>query len=145
FRGGKKHQPQDSYSLRCVPQVHGAVRDAVAQAARVLEDELNALTDNPIVFPDAEREHVEQQVISAGHFHGMPLALVMSCVKAAVPAMARIRERRVYKLIDRATTGGLLAFLIGNDDASEAGFMIDQYTAAAIVNDLASRAMPASV
>src|SRR5690606_37858524 len=81
FRGGKKHQPQDSYSLRCIPQVHGAVRDAVAQAARVLEIELNALTDNPIVFPDADREHVEQQVISAGHFHGMPLALAMSYVK----------------------------------------------------------------
>src|SRR5690606_32099604 len=85
FRGGKKHQPQDSYSLRCIPQVHGAVRDAVAQAARVLEVELNALTDNPIVFPDADKEHVEQQVISAGHFHGMPLALVMSYVKAAIP------------------------------------------------------------
>ncbi|MEG3194081.1 aromatic amino acid lyase, partial [Lysobacter sp. D1-1-M9] len=74
FRGGKKHQPQDSYSLRCVPQVHGAVRDAVAQATRVLEVELNSLTDNPIVFPDAAAEHVEEQVISAGHFHGMPLA-----------------------------------------------------------------------
>ena len=145
FRGGKKHQPQDSYSLRCVPQVHGAVRDAVAQAARVLEIELNALTDNPIVFPDAGREHVEEQVISAGHFHGMPLALVMSYVKAAIPTLASISERRLNKLVDPATNDGLPAFLIGNEDATESGFMIVQYTAAAIVNDLASRAMPASV
>lgn len=145
FRGGKKHQPQDSYSLRCTPQVHGAVRDAVAQAARVFEIELNALTDNPIVFPDAQAEHVEQQVISAGHFHGMPLALAMSYVKAAIPVLAGISERRLNKLLDPATNDGLPAFLIGNEDATESGHMIVQYTAAAIVNDLASRAHPASV
>ncbi len=145
FRGGKKHQPQDSYSLRCIPQVHGAVRDAAAQAARVLEVELNALTDNPIVFPDADAEHVEQQVISAGHFHGMPLALAMSYVKAAIPVLASISERRLNKLVDPATNDGLPAFLIGNEDATESGHMIVQYTAAAIVNDLCSRAMPASV
>jgi histidine ammonia-lyase len=145
FRGGKKHQPQDSYSLRCVPQVHGAVRDALAQAARVLEIELNSLTDNPIVFPDAAAEHVEQQVVSAGHFHGMPLALAMSYVKAAIPVLASISERRLNKLVDPSTNDGLPAFLIGNEDATESGFMIVQYTAAAIVNDLASRAMPASV
>jgi histidine ammonia-lyase len=145
FRGGKKHQPQDSYSLRCVPQVHGAVRDAVAQAARVLEVELNAVTDNPLVFPDATAEHVEQQVVSAGHFHGMPLALAMSYVKAAIPVLASISERRLNKLVDPATSDGLPPFLIGNEDGTESGFMIVQYTAAAIVNDLASRAMPASV
>lgn len=145
FRGGKKHQPQDSYSLRCVPQVHGAVRDAIAQAARVFDIELNALTDNPIVFPDARAEHVEQQVVSAGHFHGMPLALAMSYVKAAIPVLASISERRINKLVDPATNDGLPAFLIGNEDATESGMMIVQYTAAAIVNDLASRAMPASV
>ncbi len=145
FRGGKKHQPQDSYSLRCIPQVHGAVRDAVAQAARVLEIELNAVTDNPLVFPDRQAEHVEQQVISAGHFHGMPLALAMSYVKAAIPVLAAISERRLNKLVDPATNDGLPAFLIGNEDGTESGHMIVQYTAAAIVNDLASRAHPASV
>lgn len=145
FRGGKKHQPQDSYSLRCIPQVHGAVRDAVAQAARVLEIELNAVTDNPLVFPDADKAHVEEQVISAGHFHGMPLALAMSYVKAAIPVLASISERRLNKLVDPATNDGLPAFLIGNEDGTESGFMIVQYTAAAIVNDLCSRAMPASV
>jgi histidine ammonia-lyase len=145
FRGGKKHQPQDSYSLRCVPQVHGAVRDAVEQAARVFEIELNAVTDNPLLFPDSRAEHVDQQVISAGHFHGMPLALAMSYVKAAIPVLASISERRLNKLVDPATSDGLPAFLIGNEDGTESGHMIVQYTAAAIVNDLASRAMPASV
>jgi histidine ammonia-lyase len=145
FRGGKKHQPQDSYSLRCVPQVHGAVRDAVAQAARVLDIELNAVTDNPLLFPDKQAEYIEQQVVSAGHFHGMPLALAMSYVKAAIPVLASISERRLNKLLDPATNDGLPCFLIGNEDATESGYMIVQYTAAAIVNDLASRAHPASV
>ncbi len=146
FRGGKKHQPQDSYSLRCIPQVHGAVRDAVAQAKRVLEIELNSVTDNPLVFPDKlDAAHVEEQVISAGHFHGMPLALAMSYVKASIPVLASISERRLNKLVDPATNDGLPAFLIGNEDGTESGHMIVQYTAAAIVNDLVSRAHPASV
>ena len=146
FRGGKKHQPQDSYSLRCIPQVHGAVRDALEQAKRVLDIELNAVTDNPLVFPDkGDAAHVEEQVISAGHFHGMPLALAMSYVKAAIPVLASISERRLNKLVDPATNDGLPAFLIGNEDGTESGHMIVQYTAAAIVNDLSSRAMPASV
>ena len=146
FRGGKKHQPQDSYSLRCIPQVHGAVRDALAQAQRVLDVELNAVTDNPLVFPDkTDAAFVEEQVISAGHFHGMPLALAMSYLKAAIPVLASISERRLNKLVDPATNDGLPAFLIGNEDGTESGHMIVQYTAAAIVSDLASRAMPASV
>jgi Histidine ammonia-lyase len=145
FRGGKKHQPQDSYSLRCIPQVHGAVRDAVEHARRVLDIELNAVTDNPLVFPDRQAGHVEEQVISAGHFHGMPLALAMSAVKAAIPVLASISERRLNKLVDPATNDGLPAFLVGNEDGTESGFMIVQYTAAAIVNDLATRAHPASV
>ncbi len=146
FRGGKKHQPQDAYSLRCIPQVHGAVRDALAQAARVIEIELNAVTDNPLLFPDAEgAQAIEDQVVSAGHFHGMPLALAMSYVKAAIPVLASIAERRIAKLVDAATNDGLPAFLTGNEDATDSGFMIVQYTAAALVNDLASRAHPASV
>lgn len=146
FRGGKKHQPQDAYSLRCIPQVHGAVRDALAQAARVLDVELNAVTDNPLVFPDApDARAIEDQVVSAGHFHGMPIALAMSYVKAAIPVLASISERRLNKLVDPATNDGLPAFLIGNEDATDSGFMIVQYTAAALVNDLASRAHPASV
>ena len=157
FKGGKKHQPQDSYSLRCIPQVHGAVRDALAQAQRVIDIELNAVTDNPLIFPDAQGRAsaasagaadaivIEDQVISAGHFHGMPLALAMSYVKAAIPVLASISERRLNKLVDSATSDGLPAFLIGNEDATDSGFMIVQYTAAALVNDLATRAHPASV
>ena len=146
FRGGKKHQPQDSYSLRCIPQVHGAVRDAIEQAKRVLDIELNSVTDNPLIFPDHPgARNIEDQVVSAGHFHGMPLALAMSYVKAAIPVLASISERRLNKLVDPATSDGLPAFLIGNEDATESGFMIVQYTAAALVNDLASRAHPASV
>ena len=146
FRGGKKHQPQDSYSLRCIPQVHGAVRDALDQARRVFDIELNSVTDNPLLFPDmVGARHIEDQVVSAGHFHGMPLALAMSYLKAAIPVLASISERRLNKLVDPATNDGLPPFLIGNEDGTESGFMIVQYTAAAIVNDLASRAHPASV
>ena len=146
FKGGKKHQPQDAYCLRCMPQVHGAVRDAWAKACRVIDIELNAVTDNPLIFPDAEdARHVEEQVISAGHFHGMPLALAMSYVKAAIPVLASISERRLNKLVDPATNDGLPAFLTGNEDGTDSGCMIVQYTAAALVNDLATRAHPASV
>jgi len=146
FKGGKKHQPQDSYSLRCAPQVHGAVRDALAQLQRVTDVELNSVTDNPLIFPDLEgARNIEDQVVSAGHFHGMPIALAMSYVKAAIPVLASISERRLNKLVDPATNDGLPAFLIGNEDATDSGYMIVQYTAAAIVNDLASRAHPATV
>ncbi len=146
FRGGKKHQPQDAYCLRCMPQVHGAVRDALEQARRVIDIELNAVTDNPLIFPDhADAQHIEDQVISAGHFHGMPIALVMSYLKAAIPVLASISERRLNKLVDAANNDGLPAFLTGNEDATDSGFMIVQYTAAALVNDLATRAHPASV
>ena len=146
FKGGKKHQPQDAYCLRCMPQVHGAVRDAWAQACRVFDIELNSVTDNPLIFPDAEgAQFIEEQVISAGHFHGMPLALAMSYVKAAIPVLASISERRLNKLVDPATNDGLPAFLTGNEDGTDSGFMIVQYTAAALVNDLATRAHPASV
>ena len=137
FRGGKKHQPQDSYSLRCIPQVHGAVRDALAQAQRVFDVELNAVTDNPLLFPDLPgARFVEDQVVSAGHFHGMPLALALSYLKAAIPVLASISERRLNKLVDPATSDGLPAFLIGNEDGTESGFMIVQYTAAALVGML---------
>lgn len=146
FKGGKKHQPQDAYSLRCMPQVHGAVRDAWAQACRVIDIELNSVTDNPLIFPDlADAQFIEEQVVSAGHFHGMPLALAMSYVKAAIPVLASISERRLNKLVDSATNDGLPAFLTGNEDGTDSGFMIVQYTAAALVNDLATRAHPASV
>lgn len=137
--GEKTARPQDSYTLRCAPQVHGAVRDAAAQLARVLDVELNAVTDNPLLFP------ADDDVISAGNFHGMPIALALSYVKAAIPVLASIAERRVAKLVDACTNEGLPPFLVENPDGTDSGFMLVQYTAAALVNDLASRAMPASV
>ncbi len=146
FKGGKKHQPQDAYACAAFRRFTARVRDAVAQACRVIDIELNAVTDNPLIFPDAaDAKVIEDQVISAGHFHGMPLALAMSYVKAAIPVLASISERRLNKLVDPATSDGLPAFLIGNEDATDSGFMIVQYTAASIVNDLATRAHPASV
>ena len=112
----------------------------------MIDIELNSVTDNPLIFPDAENpQFIEEQVISAGHFHGMPLALAMSYVKAALPVLASISERRLNKLVDPATSDGLPAFLTGNEDGTDSGFMIVQYTAAALVNDLATRAHPASV
>lgn len=139
FRGGKKAQPQDSYSLRCTPQVHGAVRDARAHAAGVFEIELNSVTDNPLIFTE------DGSVVSAGNFHGMPLALALAQLKAAVPVLASIAERRIAKLVDPATSDGLPPFLIGNPEGTDSGLMIVQYTAAALVNALATRAHPAAV
>lgn len=139
FRGGKKAQPQDSYSLRCVPQVHGAVKDARAHAARVFEIELNAVTDNPLVFPE------DGSVVSAGNFHGMPLALALAHLKSALPVLASIAERRIAKLTDPATSDGLPPFLIANPEGTDSGLMIVQYTAAALVNALATHAHPAAV
>jgi len=121
------------------------VRDALEQAKRVVDVELNAVTDNPLLFPDMDGGEVDEMVVSAGHFHGMPLALALSYLKAAIPVLASISERRLNKLVDPATNDGLPPFLIGNEDGTESGFMIVQYTAAALVNDLASRAHPASV
>lgn len=139
FRGGKKAQPQDSYSLRCTPQVHGAVKDSHGNAARIFEIELNAVTDNPLVFPE------DASVVSAGNFHGMPLALALAQLKAALPVLASIAERRIAKLTDPATSDGLPPFLIANPEGTDSGLMIVQYTAAALVNALATRAHPAAV
>ncbi len=137
--GGKAIKPQDSYSIRCMPQVHGAVRDAYNYAARIADIELNTVTDNPVVLP------ATAEVVSAGNFHGMPLAVAASLLKTVVPTLASISERRLNKLVDPATNDGLAPFLIKNEDNTHSGFMIVQYSAAALVNDLASRAMPASV
>lgn len=139
FRGGKRAQPQDSYSLRCTPQVHGAVKDAAANAARAFDIELNAVTDNPLIFPE------DDSVISAGNFHGMPLALALAHLKSALPVLASIAERRIAKLTDPATSDGLPPFLIANPEGTDSGLMIVQYTAAALVNGLATRAHPAAV
>jgi len=133
---GSPHRLQDAYSLRCMPQVHGAVRDALDQLGRVLAVEINAATDNPLVFADG-------RVISGGNFHGEPLALVIDYAKIALAELASISERRTARLVD-AHLSGLPAFL-SEAPGVQSGLMIVQYTAAALVNEMQTLAHPASV
>jgi histidine ammonia-lyase len=130
------HRVQDPYSLRCMPQVHGAVRDALDQLERVLNVEMNAATDNPLVFESGE-------VVSGGNFHGEPLALAIDYATIAVTELASISERRAARLVD-AHLSGLPAFL-SDEPGLSSGLMIAQYTAAALVNELQALAHPASV
>jgi histidine ammonia-lyase len=131
-----EHRVQDAYSLRCIPQVHGAVRDALDTLGRVLEVEVNAATDNPLVFPSGE-------VISGGNFHGEPVAIALDYAKIAVAELASVSERRTARLVD-AHLSGLPAFL-AERPGLESGLMIAQYTAAALVNELQTLAHPSSV
>lgn len=128
---------QDAYSLRCMPQVHGASRDAIEHAATVLEREINAVTDNPLVFAS------DDLVISAGNFHGQPVALVMDYAKIAIAELANIAERRVEHMLDPAVSG-LPAFL-AHQGGLHSGLMISQYTAASLVSENKVLAHPASV
>ena len=130
------HKVQDAYSLRCMPQVHGAVRDALDQLRRVLAVEMNAATDNPLVFPSGE-------VISGGNFHGEPLALTIDYAKTAIAELASISERRSARLVD-AHLSGLPAFLT-DAPGLRSGLMMAQYSAAALVNELQTLAHPSSV
>src|SRR5687768_222402 len=130
------HRVQDAYSLRCMPQVHGAARDVLAELSRVLTVEMNAATDNPLVFPTGE-------VISGGNFHGEPLALALDYATLAVAELAGISERRTARLVD-AHLSGLPAFL-AEQPGVESGLMIAHYTAAALVNELQTLAHPSSV
>ena len=120
-----KAHVQDPYSFRCMPQVHGAAKDTIEYVWRILEEEINAPTDNPTVFPD------EDLIVSAGNFHGEPIAMPMDFLAVAVSELANISERRIYTLI-----GGkrdLPSFLVANPGVNS-GFMIPQYAAASIVN-----------
>lgn len=132
----KKVHVQDPYSFRCVPQVHGATNDAIEFIEKVVTNEINSVTDNPTIFPE------ENQIISAGNFHGQPLALAYDQLAIAMAEMGSISERRVYKLI--SGTRGLPAFLVANPGLNS-GFMIPQYTAASIVSRNKSLCMPSSV
>ena len=131
----KKHV-QDPYSFRCMPQVHGATKDTIDHCARIVEREMNAVTDNPTVFPETD------EVVSAGNFHGQPLALIMDFLAIAMAEMGSISERRVYKLI--SGTRGLPAFLVANPGLNS-GMMISQYTCASIVSQNKQLCTPASV
>lgn len=147
---GSTHKVQDPYSLRCVPQVHGAVRDALDQLRRVLDIELNSATDNPLVFPDggvADDGAIATgggRVISGGNFHGEPLALALDYAKLAVAELGSISERRIALLVDPRLNGGLSPFL-ATSPGVESGMMIYQYTAAALASEHKVLAHPASV
>ena len=140
--GDSVHRVQDAYSLRCMPQVHGAVRDALDHLDRILAVEINAATDNPLVFP-ADTDHPDGRVISGGNFHGEPVAIALDLAKIAVTEVASISERRAARLVD-AHLSGLPPFLAERPGV-ESGLMIAQYTAAALVNELQTLAHPASV
>jgi histidine ammonia-lyase len=131
-----KMQVQDPYSFRCIPQVHGATADVLGMAAGVVETEMASVTDNPIVFAD------EDAIISGGNFHGQPLALQLDFMAIALAEMANISERRTYLLVSGQR--GLPPFL-APDAGLNSGFMIAQYTAAAIVSQNKGLCMPASV
>ncbi len=131
-----KEHVQDPYSFRCIPQVHGATKDSLAYVASVIETEINSATDNPTVFPD------EDMVVSAGNFHGQPLALVLDFMAIATAELGNISERRTYQLISGKR--GLPHFLVANPGLNS-GFMIPQYTAASIVSQTKQLCTPASV
>jgi histidine ammonia-lyase len=128
---------QDCYSLRCIPQVHGAVRDTLAHVRRVLEIEVNSSTDNPMVFAERGR------IISAGNFHGQPVSLALDHLATAVCSFGTISERRIDRLLDTKRSG-LPAFL-ADDPGLNSGFMLAHVTAAALVSENKILAHPASV
>ena len=134
IRGAKKHV-QDPYSFRCIPQVHGATKDTIEYVKGVIEVEIDSVTDNPTVFPD------EDMIISAGNFHGQPIALPMDMLTLAMSELANISERRIYKLISGQR--GLPSFLVAKPGLNS-GFMIPQYTAASIVSQSKGLCFPAS-
>ena len=132
----KKAHVQDPYSFRCIPQVHGASKDAIDYAKRVFKTEINSVTDNPNIFRESN------QIISGGNFHGQPLALALDFLAIALSELGSISERRTYQLISGSR--GLPAFLIDNPGLNS-GFMIPQYTATSIASQNKQLATPASV
>ena len=129
---------QDAYSLRCAPQVHGASRDAIEYVYAAVTREINAVTDNPLVFSD------DDDVISAGNFHGQPMALAMDFLAIAMAEYANISERRTERLVNPQLSAGLPAFLTA-DGGLNSGFMIVQYSAASMVSESKVYCHPASV
>lgn len=132
----EKNHVQDPYSFRCIPQVHGACKDAICYVANVLSEEMNAVTDNPTIFPD------DDVIVSGGNFHGEPLALALDFLAIALSELGSISERRVYKLISGQR--GLPSFLVANPGLNS-GFMIPQYCAASIASQNKQLCTPASV
>ncbi len=142
----RHHDPknvQDAYTLRCIPQVHGAVRDAIAYARWVTEIELNAVTDNPLIFVDDQTAEIN--VLSGGNFHGEPLAIAMDYLGMAMTEMGNISERRIMRLTDEASNAHVLPAFLTQHGGLNSGFMITQYTAAALAAENKVLSHPASV
>jgi histidine ammonia-lyase len=143
------HKVQDPYSLRCVPQVHGACRDALDYLSGVLDVEINSATDNPLVFPQGGVADTPAAatggglVISGGNFHGEPIALAMDFAKLAISELGAISERRIALMVDARLNGGLPPFL-SSGSGLETGMMLLQYTAAALASENKVLAHPAS-
>jgi histidine ammonia-lyase len=133
---------QDAYTLRCMPQVHGACRDAVAYADWLLKLELNAVTDNPLIF---QNDDGSVEVISGGNFHGEPLALAFDYLTIALSELGNISERRIMRLTDENSNAHVLPAFLTDDGGLNSGFMIVQYTAAALCTENKILAHPASV
>ena len=133
----KKWKPQDAYSIRCLPQVFGASKTAIDHVVSIVENELNAAVDNPLIFAE------DDKIISGGNFHGQPIALVMDYLKLAVAEIGNISERQINKMLDPATNDGLPAFLVNNAGLNS-GLMILQYAAASIVSENKVLVHPAS-
>jgi histidine ammonia-lyase len=131
---------QDAYTLRCVPQVHGAIRDAIAYGRWVINIELNSVNDNPIIFVDEGRP----EVISAGNFHGEPIAMAMDYMKLGLTELGNMSERRTARLVDADSNGGVLPMFLTENGGLESGFMMVQYTAAALASENKVLAHPAS-
>jgi histidine ammonia-lyase len=133
---------QDPYTLRCVPQVHGAIRDAIAYGQWVIDIELNSVNDNPIIFVDEDSGHID--VISAGNFHGEPIALAMDYMKLAITELGNMSERRIERLVNADSNGRVLPMFLTAQGGLENGMMMAQYTAAALASENKVLAHPAS-
>jgi histidine ammonia-lyase len=134
---------QDAYTLRCMPQVHGACRDAIAYAKWLLKLELNSVTDNPLIFCDENCENID--VISGGNFHGEPLALAFDYLAIALSELGNISERRIMRLTDESSNAHILPAFLTENGGLNSGFMIVQYTAAALCTENKVLSHPASV
>ncbi len=142
----RHHDPanvQDAYTLRCMPQVHGAARDSINYARWVIDLELNAVTDNPLIFIDDDTAEIT--VLSGGNFHGEPLAIAMDYLGIGLAELGSISERRIMRLTDEASNAHVLPAFLTRQGGLNSGFMITQYTAAALVAENKVLAHPASV
>jgi len=139
-RDDQDRNVQDAYTLRCIPQVHGAIRDVIIHVRNVIQTELNAATDNPLIFRQGEVDIA----LSGGNFHGEPVALAMDYLGLALADLGNMSERRIARLLDPAANGGVLPPFLTDQGGLNSGLMLLQYTAAALASENKVLAHPAS-